>query len=181
MYFEIQISNPLLTNCLGDEVQDLCSAIVRIFPEVTEDVILIWNWIPVKINYNADLSVMIEDIMIMLSNIISSDRGNIRTYFGANTFRVEWLITWANGIIEIYANWDSVAGSYENLLNSRNYFNSSVKDFLNEWKALLRKIISSIELSGVQIIDKDEFVRLKYLETNIHKHGKLYKDLDEFE
>jgi hypothetical protein len=180
MYFEIQVCDPSIRRSVHEERQDLSSAILGMFPEYTEDAILLWNWVPIRINYNADLSVMMDDILMILENLLNSDRGCTRTYFGANTFRAEWLLTWAEGDIEINAKWESVAGSYEDTLNSRSVLKVKLDEFLCEWKALLRKVLVAVKLSGIRMADEKELARLVRVEAAIPKLGKLYDTLDEF-
>ena len=58
MYFEIQICNPVIRDCSNEKRETLPSAMRAVFPEAAEDAIMVWNWVPVRINYNCHLSVM---------------------------------------------------------------------------------------------------------------------------
>lgn len=174
MYFEIQISNPAIRPCPHEERESLSAALPAIFPEPTEDAIMVWNWIPVKINYNCDLSVMMEDILFMLREILASDKGSTVTIFGANTFRVEWSISWEDQSLRVESNWQSISGSYEQLLNDRNILEVQKDRFLREWKSLLTKVINAIETSGIRIEDKEQVELLHHVEGAIDGDGYLY-------
>ena len=179
MYFEIQTSNPSLRHRSNEERETLSSAMLAAFPETTEDAIMVWNWIPIKINYNCDLSVMMEDLLLMLSDLLDSNCGSNVIFFGANTFRAEWSLNWADGNLRIDATWESVAGSYEDLLNSRNKLEIRQDHFLHEWKALLRKVIEAIETSGVKITEEKDLTLLRRVEAAIPKFGRLYNSQNE--
>jgi len=179
LYFEIQVGQPRMLRAFNETREDLASAIRALFPATTEDAILVWNWIPVRINYNADLSVIIEDLLWMLDDLLKSDHGTGKTFFGASTLRAEWSLDWANGGIRVTSRWDSIAGSYESLLNQHCTLELSLKDFLSEWKALLRKVIEAIELSGITVTNHENLVLLRRIESFIPEFGVLYRAVHE--
>ena len=178
MCFEIQICNPSIGRRTSDQKETLSSAILAVFPEVTEDAVMVWNWVPIRINYNCDLSVMIEDLLLMLSDVLQSDHGSSATFFGSNTFRAAWSLSWADGTLRIETKWESVAGSYEDLLNSRSTLEVQRGQFLSEWKALLGKVIEAIDTSGIRIADQEHVLLLRRIEAAIPRCGKLYDGTD---
>jgi hypothetical protein len=176
LHFEIQTGRPFWNVLPNEEREDLSSAMKAVFFSNTEDAILIWNWVPVKINYNADLSVMMEDLLVLLKELLKSPQGSTLTRFGASTFRAHWSATWSDGKIRIDASWHSVAGSYEDLLNSRHILEIPCHKFLSEWKALLRKVSSAIEESEIKIEDKNDLFLLREVESAIPEFGCLYRE-----
>ncbi|MBA4156984.1 MAG: hypothetical protein H0X65_05860 [Gemmatimonadetes bacterium] len=152
---------------------------VAVFPEATEDAIMIWNWVPIRINYNCDLSVIIEDLLLMLDVLLRSGHGSNTTFFGANTFRAEWTLDWANGALRIDARWESVAGSYENLLNSRHTLEVRKDQFLSEWKSLLQKVMEAIDTSGIRVAEQEQVVLLRRVEAAIPEYGRIYRSQEE--
>jgi hypothetical protein len=176
LHFEIQASEPSVRQCQNEVSQDLASAIVAAFPPTTEDAILLWNWVPVKMNYNADLSVMIEDLLLMLDDLLKSECGSRLVYFGSNTFRAEWSLHWEGNLLRIKTVWESVAGMYESLLNSRSILEGERQDFVCEWKAILKKLIDSIENSGIAIVDKTDIALLRETQSRIPNFGRLYRE-----
>ena len=171
MYFKIQISNPAIEDCSNQKREDLSSAIFAAFPQATEDAIMVWNWVPIRINYSCDLSVIIENVLLMLSDLLQFDKGSRLTSFGANTFRAVWSLYWAGGNLTVDASWESIAGSYENLLNSRRTLKVPQAEFLIQWKALLKKVIEAIDYSGIKIQDKKQIGTLRGIEAAIPKAG----------
>jgi hypothetical protein len=174
MYFEIQICNPAIRDRSNEERETLSSAMLAVFPEATEDAFMLWNWVPVRMNYNCDLSVMMEDLLLMLNDLLKSDQGSHVTSFGANTFRAKWSLHWAAGALTIDAAWESVAGSYENLLNSRRTLEVPRDEFLSEWKSLLKKVIEAIDSSGIKIQEEQQVALLRRVEAAIPKCGRIY-------
>ena len=70
--FCIQVSNPNFLPS-AEEVEYLYQAINTIFPERTETAYLLWNSIPVRIDYKYDLYVLIDDIPPLLDALLSFD------------------------------------------------------------------------------------------------------------
>jgi hypothetical protein len=175
MAFKIQICNPAIRDCSNEERESLSSAMIAVFPEATEDAIMLWNWVPVRINYSGDLSVMMEDLLLMLSDLLQSDEGSHVALFGASTFRAEWSLHWAAGDLTIDAAWESIAGSYEEVLNSRRTLEVPRDEFLSEWKSVLKKVIEAIDRSGIMIEEDLQVAMLRRVEGAIPKCGRLYQ------
>ena len=74
MYFAIQVCNPIIQVSLEKQVEYLEEAIETIFSEDTEDAYFLWNWIPIRVSYKYDLSIIIEDILILLDDLLSSEQ-----------------------------------------------------------------------------------------------------------
>jgi hypothetical protein len=175
MYFEIQVGDPLVLDAFEESREDLSSAIRAVFPEATEDAILVWNWVPVRLNYNADSSVIIEDVLLMLTALLQSSSGSHSATFGASTFRANWLLNWDAGTVRIQSRWDSVAGGYEDLLNERQELKYPMDQFLCEWKCYLRKIFVPVQASGLVLLDMSQFSILQKVESAIPGFGRLYR------
>jgi hypothetical protein len=176
MYFEIQINNPNINDCDGITSEEISSAICSIFPATTEDAILVWNWIPIRLNYNADLSVIIEDILTMIEELLASEQSSARVYFGSSTFQGEWLCRRTSEVLEISARWEVVAGSYEEILNKRAILKLSFQDFIAEWKSVLFKILLSLRKSKIRLSSVEQVERIEKIYSSIPLLGRLYRD-----
>jgi hypothetical protein len=174
MFFGIQICNPTIRDRSYEERETLSSAILAIFPEATEDAYMVWNWVPVRINYNCDLSVILEDVLLMLTALLQSNDGSHVASFGANTFRAQWSLHWVAGDLTVNAQWQSIAGSYEDILNNRCTLERPRDEFLSEWKSLLKKVIRAIDHSGIKIEEEEQFAMLRRVEAAIPKCGRIY-------
>lgn len=172
--FAIQVCNPIVQSPIEGQVEYLYQAINTIFPDCTEKAYLLWNLIPVRIDYKYDLYVLIDDIPPLLDALLSFDRGSHRVGWGSSSFNAEWNLEWADGCVKIASQWNSVAGAYEALLNNRSKLEMEKDVFLWEWKALLVKIIEAIDFSGIKIANQAELDSLRRLEAAIAKQGRLY-------
>jgi hypothetical protein len=174
MDFAIQVCNPFVKKPRKSHFQDLSEALSEVFAGDTEDGFMLWNWVPIRVSYRYDLSVMIDDLLPFLTRLVDSVKGSWRVYWGSNTFKAEWLVYWADGQIRITTHWDSVAGNYEDLLNSRNILDIGQDTFLREWKLLLRKVIEAVEFAQVTVADRSSLDSLYSVERSIPELGRMY-------
>ncbi len=172
--FTIQVGDPLVKSTKQERVEYLYQAIETIFLDDTENAYLLWNLVPVRIDYKYDLYVLIDDIPPLLNALLNSEQGSHRVGWGSSSFNAEWNIEWGDGILKIVSQWNSIAGAYEALLNSRSKLEMEKNLFLSEWKALLRKIIEAIDFSGITIVNQAELDYLRSLESAIPKLGRFY-------
>ncbi len=175
-HFAIQASNPLVVPRPGHRVATLVEAITAIFPAATEEAYLLWNWIPIRVSYKYDLYVMIDDIPGLLGRLLDTAAGDHRVFWGSNTFRAEWRLGWSDGQIDIAALWRSVAGGYEALLNTRGRLVVEQDEFVREWKALLNRLIASIDASGIEIADRRQVDTIRNIEATIPRFGQFYEE-----
>lgn len=173
-YFVIQASEPRVLPSHGP-TGTLAEALSLIFPDRTEEAYLIWNWIPVRINYKYDLSVMIDDVPDLLGKLLRETVGSHRVYWGSNSFLAEWKLAWSGGSLSVEADWKSVAGDYADLLNSRSRLEIGHQEFVWEWKALLNRVIKSVEASGIEIVNQSQLRIIREIEAKIPQFGRLYQ------
>jgi hypothetical protein len=171
--FFIQVSNPIVLKNSGSAA-DLADAIETIFPAETEDSILWWNRIPVRMNYKYDLSVLIDDVLPLLNALVESDTGINEVHWGSSSFQGTWKVTWNREKLKVQAIWGNVAGRYEDLLNGRAELELGRDDFLAEWKTLLCKLRTAIAESGIKIEDDSSVCELAKIDDSIPRLGCLY-------
>ena len=152
MSFQIQPGNPKTQKPADHAVEDLSEAIEEIF-RADEDALLWWNGLPVKISYKYDLSVLVDDLLPLLDKLLSSPTGTQHVYWGSNTFRAQWDLQWATQELEIQARWESVAGNYEELLNARPTVKIDQMLFVQEWQALLHKVLLKVSQANLELED----------------------------
>jgi hypothetical protein len=174
MPFCIQASNPATLAPTSAICADFAEAIEDTFPMETEDALLVWNAIPVRLSYKYDMGVIIEDLIVLLSAIMGADAGEHVTTWGSDTFHADWHIRWAGGDMEIDSKWFSVAGDLQGLLNKRAALKLKVDDFLAEWKALLRTILAGVEKHAAKIEQSEYLDALRAIESKLPRYGRLY-------
>ncbi len=176
MRFCIQISNPRTVPCKSKKFDDLSDAIEEVYPMYTEDLYIQWNHISIRLEYKYDISVIIQDILEMLKTVLASEQGSHKVMFGSNTFCANWELEWDSEEMLIKSNWSGVMGDIENILNERSKLNISKKQFLSEWKMLLRRIILDLENLELSFEDSHDWELLKELESSITGSGVFYSE-----
>ena len=174
MNFKIQACNPRTQTPTDRRVEDLAAAIQAIFAADTEDAFLLWNGVPVRLSYKYDLSVLIDDLLPLLAELLDTPAGARQVYWASNTFQAEWAVAWTVDQVRITTTWDSVAGGYEEVLNQRNVLEVERTVFLREWRALLRKIVDRVYRANLEIADHSSIELLRKIEAALPTAGSLY-------
>ena len=133
MNFHIQVSNPLFLSSSSEIVSDLAEAIQVVFPIDTEDAFIVWNYTYIPLGYKYDLSVIIDDLLPMLSDLITQKEGSYRACFGSDTFNAEWNLEWYDEKLYIAAKWNNLAGNLVNMTSSScSSLETKINIFLSE-------------------------------------------------
>jgi len=152
----------------------LCEAIETMFPLLTEFAIMVWNDVFIPITYKYDISIIINDVLALVTSIADQEAGTTVIEWPSNTFRARWALTWAANEVTIKSSWESVIGGTESLLNAASDLIIEKDAFLAEWGSLLRVLSDVIHrfTEGVKV----EF-DLSALDATIHRipsRGHLY-------
>lgn len=174
MPFQIQVSNPIAIRSSSQKVEDLSEAIETIFPMKTENALLVWNGYYIPINYKYDLSVLIDDLLPLLSELLTVNEGSYEVEWASDTFRADWRLDWADGHITIVAQWLDVLADLEGLRN-HSTIEMDLELFLYEWKGLLRKVRDALRLVDIEVSDEESYSTLRWVESSIPKLGQLYQ------
>lgn len=128
-----------------------------------------------RIGYKYDLSVLIDELLPLLSAILQSDQGEYQVSWDSTSFLGYWYLTWDERQMTIEAEWLRVVGKYSGLLNNHDTVRTSKDAFLREWKGLLSKLIEAINLTGIHIEVREEVQTLYQIYAGIAGFGKLYQ------
>jgi hypothetical protein len=175
MPFWIQVGNPVSLRMPGKTVSDLSEAIETVFPMVTEDAILVWNRSYIPISYKYDLSVMIDDLLPLLTALLEKRSGRHQVFFGSDTFSTEWHLVWTEESLSISAQWQSVVGHLEAITSDCGSLEIPTGDFLSEWKEMLKRIITALETSSLSMDDMEGYESMIKIESAIRRTGILYQ------
>lgn len=135
--FRIQISNPELTYHFNSEYDTITPAIEDIFPFETEDAILEWNFVCVRLEYKYDVAYLYDDFRRIISFIENNSDGIYNVTFADDTFFAEWNITVCGTQLVIDAKWFGVGGNLEEILNQRSPLIIEKEDFIKEIQKLI--------------------------------------------
>jgi hypothetical protein len=175
MIFKIQAGNPRITNEINQEANSIGDAIEASFPLNSEHAVIIWNYVPILLTYKYDVGMIIDDILKMLNRIRCRESGQMSIRWPSNTFACTWCFDWREGNISIRAEWESVIGDTESLLNQNNFIAICSESFFVEWKKVLYNIINALNACGYK---KDDLLGFKELIEEfeaISRYGILYE------
>jgi len=177
MLFRIQVCNPRFDRTTGVTVEDLRAAIEEITPFETEEMIMVWNCIPMRLEYKYDVSVIISEILVMLDALTSGPSGSHRASFGSDTFNADWDLSWADGTVHIHPTWKSLCARMEAYLQTQGPVSTKLQAFLAEWKLPLRVIADAVASSQIQMEDDSDYQLLRRIEPAITHFGWRYPHL----
>jgi len=176
MNFYIQVSNPIFLYSSSEIVSDLAEAIQVVFPMETENAFIVWNYTYIPLGYKYDLSVIIDDLLPMLSDLITQKEGSYRACFGSDTFNAEWNLEWYDEKLYIAAKWNNLAGNLVKLTSSScSSLETKIDIFLSEYKKLFQQVSIAVDKSEILIVEQESYKLMLQLQTAIKNFGCLYQ------
>lgn len=154
--FKIQISNPKVEDTKSEIYFEFSDFIQDIFLDDNEELIMNWNRIRIPLSYKYDISIILLDFLHLISTINSANKGNVKIYFGSNSFSAVWICEWDDNNIKIISNWNEVSGFVTNLLNDKNELIINKLEFLNEIYKIIFFVNGLIEKKKIIIREQSE-------------------------
>ncbi len=176
MIFYIQTSNPCIVKETNTYDSKLSEAIESVFPLNTEELILFWNYVGIPISYKYDISYMIDDILMILQHIQLKKSGELLIHWLPDTFRADWKLEWSGEMISINANWENLRGDLQKILIHSERVELLKKEFICEWKMLLKILISALKKNGYDQLIKQQYDELVKSFNDIKEYGILYRN-----
>ncbi|RKZ45145.1 MAG: hypothetical protein DRR16_29395 [Candidatus Parabeggiatoa sp. nov. 3] len=136
---------------------------------------MVWNGVYIPLGYKYDLSVMMEDILVMLEKLGKSSSGMHKVHWPSNTFSSIWNLQWEENHLEIDTKWFSLVGYTEALLLQRSVLKIDKNSFTQEWKRLLGNILLALEECGYRSVMLPGMKRLERQHNIISGEGILYR------
>jgi hypothetical protein len=153
--FWIDVGQPRANRGISVVAADLADALEMCFPLDAADAVVHWGGVPIELSYKYDVSVIVEDVIELVDSCL---RGrSLKTRFGSNTFNAEWTIRVEGDSIGITAQWHSVSGNKEELLNQVPTLVVPRRDFLKQWSGLLETALWGVAETSVKIRDQQLF------------------------
>ncbi|SEG48935.1 hypothetical protein SAMN05216223_105459 [Actinacidiphila yanglinensis] len=163
MTFWIQTGDPEVRD-VGDEVVlDMGDALVALYPDHTERLVISWNRVPVVVNYCDDLRVFVDDIVDLLEELRSDGFVQAELTTGAADFFAVWSFRPEGENLVVDSRWDNIVGNYEFLLNERSRLIVRRTDFVAEWLKVIRRVVGDITAQSVSMEIDETFLRAKGL------------------
>ncbi|MGW9310421.1 hypothetical protein ACWGRK_17035 [Saccharomonospora azurea] len=162
MEFAVQVGCPRTLRPEGPAA-DMADAISELYPLDTEDLILVWNLVPIRLSYRYDVSVLMDDLVPLLEEVQGGLRAERAVRWASDTFAAEWKLVPDRTRLRISAQWFSTLGNYEDLLNTRGVVETPVENFVREMGKIVDRTCADIEASGIEIEDEDILHRAQSL------------------
>lgn len=158
--FFVLANNPTYQSLKKNYVySDFSEVIEALFLFETEDAFINWQGYLIPLEYKYDISVIIDDLVYMVENILSNQK-QINICFGSDTFTADWVITLSEVALNIETCWKSVINQDINLLNSVSKLYINKTCFLKEWHGLF-KILMNAYTHQNHVLLEDQAIFLK--------------------
>lgn len=175
MFFIIQASCPRFTGVFNSEAESLSDAIESSFPLLTENLVMVWNYIPILLSYKYDISIMIDDILDVLEVLRVEDSGTKTIHWASNTFAHIWYLSWESTQLVIKAAWGSESGGIGEILENSGNITLTKQSFSSEWKKVLQNLITALNGSGYSDNELSGMARLVHEYETIETEGRVYQ------
>ncbi|MEU5808735.1 hypothetical protein [Streptomyces sp. NPDC047718] len=145
------------------EAADLADAVGQMYSSESEDAVLVWNRVPIRLTYRYDIAVLLDDLVPLLEEVRRPGFSAAEVFWGSDTFRAEWELAREGDGLRIRARWHSTLGNHESLLTERGDVAVAAEEFVREWSKVLWRIVTDVETGSVELADDDLLVRAKAL------------------
>ncbi|MFJ9643137.1 hypothetical protein ACWEPM_03820 [Streptomyces sp. NPDC004244] len=145
------------------EAADLADAVGQMYSSESEDAVLVWNRVPIRLTYRYDIAVLLDDLVPLLEEVRRPGFSAAEVFWGSDTFCAEWELAREGGDLRIRARWHSTLGNHESLLTERGDVAVAAEEFVREWAKVLWRIVTDVETGSVELADDDLLVRAKAL------------------
>lgn len=175
MDFFIQASNPKVSGTYNAEDESLGEAIETVFPLNTESAMLVWHHLYIALSYKYDVSVIINDVISMLAALMRPGAGKHEVQWASNTFLSRWALRWdEEDSLTVDAEWTSVVGVPECVVQKAGGVRIPKEQFVAEWKDLLGTVLVALTASGYGEARVAGLAELRLLHDKIPRRGILY-------
>jgi hypothetical protein len=175
--FLIQASSPRGLPLRDAEDASLSDAIQTVFPLKTEGMYLIWNGISVPLSYKYDVSLMVDDVLHLLAQMLGHATGYESIDWPSNTFAATWEVRWGAGHVVVVSDWRHVAGGTRDLLGASGSIQLDLVHFMREWRRPLEVVAEALQKAGYEDHQILGLSVLRDTLRNIVGQGELYQDV----
>jgi hypothetical protein len=165
--FDIQISNPHSLGIRNEDDKNMDEAIESIFPLHNEYAFIIWNHIFIPLTYKYDVSIMINDIIHLMTTMRVKQAGKEDINWASDTFSSSWAIHFDLDKVRIKATWYDVLGKVTDLLQASNEIEVPRQEFVEKWMDLLLFIKIKLQDAGYTSTNLEDFHDLEELSKDI--------------
>ncbi len=178
--FTIQLGHPKINTLSDTTFRKVRDVMLKLFHQHEEQWFLLYQDTPIAFSYQQDLYQSFDDIVALNWILQKQTEGQTVVKLNSELFLISITVRWKEE--ELVADFQFEAHeplykSYEAHLNLLASIQTSKSEFQSEWRTLLRQIITSVKVAGVDIEDGTErrkWELLQQTESKIPNYGKLY-------
>lgn len=174
--FYIQASNPDMIRECDPADESLSDALQAVFASNTERLIMIWNGIFIPLSYKYDISLMVDDILVLCSEMLAAESGSQRIGWPSSTFTVVWDVEWSGATVSVNGLWNCVIGGTEAQLARKPGILMPRVEFLSEWKRPLEIVLNALREAGYTERQIRGFGGLVDVVSRLPQRSELYGD-----
>ncbi|MFF2194984.1 hypothetical protein [Streptomyces sp. NPDC058157] len=163
MSLTMRAGRPAVLRHHASAAADMADAVGELYPSDTEDAVLVWNGVPVRLSYAHDLAALLDDLVPLLEEVRRPGFARAEVFWGSDTFSAEWTVTREDDSLRIRSRWHSTLGNHEPLLADRGDAVVPLRAFVDEWAKVLRRIVTDIETERIHLEDDDLHHRARTL------------------
>ncbi len=117
--FDILLPFPYSLGVKDEADLSLGGAIESVFPSLDDYVIMVWNETPIYLSCRYDVSIIINDIVYIIDELLKKENFSFKNTWPSNTFYTLWKITSIESEVSVVADWFNISGD-EDALNKKN-------------------------------------------------------------
>jgi hypothetical protein len=158
---------------------NITEAYEYIFRNNKEYLVLLWNAIPVLLDYKVDIPCMIEGIINMLHMLVFEQENETTINFETPQIKSTWSLQRKGERLRVIGNWQKAPGDYEEALNQHRIVDMNAEEFCYEWRLIVVQLVDAFTDSGVLIDNPDHnklLAKLMSLPAMIKNNGRFYRD-----
>lgn len=175
MDFYIQASKPRAAGAYDAEDNSLGEAVETAFPLDTESAVMVWHHLYIALSYKYDVSVIISDLVAMLTALMRPGPGTHEVQWASNTFLSRWKLRWnTENELTVDAEWTAVVGVPVDVVQRAGGIRMPKEQFVAEWKELLSRVLTALTASGYGEAQVAGLAELRQLHEQLPRRGVLY-------
>jgi len=146
--FHLEAGRPVSTGDFDPTDETLVEMVQTVFPLNTDGVMLEWSGARLVLNYKYDISMMIDDVVILITHLDSNQHGEMIINWVSSGFPYRWEVNWVAPRLEIHS---SPHDPSKTTLTGRELICDSIEGFTHKWNPVLNNIISAATLAGYDV------------------------------
>ena len=146
--FRLTAGNPLSTGDFAPTDETLQEMIETVFPLNTDDAVLEWAGVRFGINYKYDISMMCDDLILLIRKINDTASGECVVNWMSSGFPFRWEVKWEAAKLEILAIPHNESNS---ALSGNEVIHVSIRGFRDEWIPVLEIVRTAAIQAGYEV------------------------------